>query len=344
MSNLRRLAVAISFLGMGVLPLANGCAAESVDEAESMFGKDGGADAKADAKPAKSAIQLMVTVDWEGRDLSEPNLRAIENLRTRFPSLKLIHFLNAAYFTKLGANPTDTRTRISRALRSGDEHGLHIHGWKRLVEASGVTFRSTPTFWGTDKLTNDCNSDCGHEVPISAYTEAELRKVIAFSSAKLAASGFTRPISFRAGGWMAAPHVRTALVKENFIYDHSAVPSKYLQGEIGTLPVWDWVDDLWKGTSETSQPKALPEDLMEIPDNGALSDYMRADEMVSVYRSLRSQALSGKRPVLSVGFHQETADRFLPILTAALTSIQAEATKDGIAVESVTSTAVPVTF
>src|SRR5258708_1793941 len=45
----------------------------------------------------KAKLQLVVTVDWEGRDLRDDNLRAMQDLRTRFPQVKIIHFLNAAY-------------------------------------------------------------------------------------------------------------------------------------------------------------------------------------------------------------------------------------------------------
>jgi hypothetical protein len=284
----------------------------------------------------------VVTVDWEGRVLSEDNIAAMEAFNARFPDVKLVQFLNAAYFTKPDANADDVRARIARALDDDDELGLHIHGWKRLFEAAGVTFRPTPTFWGTDQLTNDCNYDCGHEVPISAYDTEELQQVMRFSVETLDAAGFGRAVSFRAGGWMAAPNVQDALAAEGFVTENSAVPAEFLASEIGDLPLLDWVADLWNGMSSTSQPYVLETasgDLVEVPDNGALADYMLADEMTRVYDDCKRAWRDDEQStvVLSIGFHQETAAKFLPRVEDALDAIFADANDDGVPIKPTTA-------
>ncbi|MDB4998845.1 MAG: hypothetical protein JWM74_6277 [Myxococcaceae bacterium] len=340
--DLRRIAVATAAaLWMtGVVSIATtGCSAEADsqanDESEDAYRNrgDGG----------RGSLQLHVTVDWEGRDLTEANIRAMETFRTRFPDVKLVHFLNAAYYTKPGAVTKDVTAKIARPLRTGDERGLHIHGWERLMEASGVTFRATPTFWGgANQLSNDCNFDCGHEVPISAYETGELRKVIKFSVDTLDKNGFGRAKSFRAGGWVATPTVREAIAAEGFRSDNSAVPATFLQSEIGTLPLHRWVADLWAGTTSTTQPYKITTPagtIAEVADNGALSDYMTAKEMQDVYEANKRTYLANpsKNVVISIGFHQETAARFLPILTQALDGIFAAAKLDGVPIVSVTS-------
>jgi hypothetical protein len=45
-----------------------------------------------------------------------------------------------------GGRACRRHARINRALRPGDEKALHIQGWRRLFEAAGDTFRSSPTF------------------------------------------------------------------------------------------------------------------------------------------------------------------------------------------------------
>jgi hypothetical protein len=266
----------------------------------------------------RGAILLMVTVDWEGRDLRHENLEAMQQLRERF-DVPLVQFLNAAYFTKPGADAEQVRTQIAGTLREHDELGLHIHGWKSLFEASGVTFRNSPTFWGTSVPSYQCGHDCGHDVPISAYDREELRDVIRFSIDTLDDNGFGRAVSFRAGGWMAASHVREALFDEGMLIDSSAVPADFLEGEIGHLPLHDWVTALWEGTDASSQPYPL-DGLTEVPDNGALADYVTADEMLSVYEQAKEQlAADPERDVLvNIGFHQETAAEYLPRISDAL--------------------------
>jgi hypothetical protein len=284
---------------------------------------------------SKGHLTVVVTVDWEGRDLLDENLAAMEDLRARFPEVPLVQFLNAAYFTKPGADADVVAQRIERALRPDDELGLHIHGWKRLFEAAGVTFRSTPTFWGTDQLSNDCAFDCGHEVPISAYDVDELRQVMRFSVDTLASHGFGEATSFRAGGWMADVNVREALVLEGFATESSAVPADYLAEEIGHLPLHGWVAELWSGTTNTSQPYVLETEsgaLVEVPDNGALADYVSADEMFDVYLAGKDQWLGDKERdvVVSIGFHQETAARYVSRVETALERMFADAEADEI--------------
>jgi hypothetical protein len=267
----------------------------------------------------------------------------MERLREGFPEVKLVQFLNAAYFTKEEADASAAKAQIGRALLPGDELGLHIHGWKSLFEASGVTFRDEPTFWDENGVVTGCSfDDCGHEVPISAYETDELVKVIRFSNDVLEENGFGRPWSFRAGGWMARENVREALVLEGFVTENSAVPADFLASEIGDLPLHGWVDELWTGTKSTSQPFELETGvgtILEIPDNGALADYMTADEMVQVYEDCKAVYEDDPKHdvVVSIGFHQETAAKYVPRVEDALAKIFADAEENGIRVKVVTA-------
>jgi hypothetical protein len=287
-------------------------------------------------------VQIVVSVDWEGRDLLPQNLDAMKSLRRDYPTVRIVQFLNAAYFTKPGASATTVRDQIKSTLLPTDDLGLHIHGWKRLFEASGVTFRSTPTFWGRNYLSNDCAFDCGHEVPISAYSEPELEKVIGYSIATLEANGLGHARSFRAGGWMAKDNVRQALVAKGILWDSSAVPQPYLAAELGTLPLLQWVGDEWKGTNAASQPYVITTakgPLKEVPDNGALADYVSADEMVDVFQQAKTRwsADKKKNQVVTIGFHQETAATYLPRIRAALDRILAIAAAEKIPITRATT-------
>ena len=305
--------------------------------------EDDGASAEAELR-RKAKLQLVVTVDWEGRDLREDNLRAMEDLRARFPQVKIVHFLNAGYYEKPLARRDDVTARINRVLRPGDEKGLHIHGCKRLFDASGVTFRGTPTFWGTtiDPRSRECLDDCGHEVPISLYTSDELRHVVKRSLDTLEDNGFGRARSFRCGGWMAKPAVRDAIAAEGLAYEHSAVPVKFLEPKLGALPLFGWLSELWPTTTMLSQPSTLATSttpLVEVPDNGALADYVSAQQMVEVFEANKDAFLKDRTRsvVVSIGFHQETAATFLPQLTSALQRILDEVRLESLPFESATS-------
>lgn len=312
-----------------------------------------GCAAEADDSPAtedadytrRGKIQLLVTVDWEGRDLRDANLQAMRDLHTRFPQVKIVHFLNAAYFTKDDADAEDAKQRIASAIAPGDEKGLHIHGWKRLFEASGVTFKNAPTFWGTSLYPNECIFDCGHEVPISLYSTEELRKVVRFSLDTLEEQGFGRAKSFRCGGWMAKESVREAVAAEGLLYEESAVPTSFLAPKLQGRPILDWLDELWAGTTETSQPYEIATPagpLTEVPDNGALADYVSADQMIATFEANKREWLRDRRKkvVVSVGFHHETAAQYLPALEAALARMYEIAETEHLPLESVTTEAV----
>lgn len=328
----RRLPVAaFGAMALGLVAPVAGCAAadEAATSAEDEIKKSG-------------KLQLLVTVDWEGRDLSDANLEAMQNLHARFPEVKVVHFLNAAYFTKQGADADDTTARIGSAIFPGDEKGLHIHGWKRLFEASGVTFKNAPTFWGTAVRQSECVYDCGHEVPISLYSADELRKVVRFSLDTLEAQGLGRARSFRCGGWMAKDTVREAVAAEGLVFEESAVPTSFLKAQLGGRPIYTWLDELWRGTVETSQPYTLPTaagDLVEVPDNGALADYASAEQMVATFEANKAAYLRdrSKNVVVSVGFHHETAAQHVPKLEAALARMYAIAKAENVPFVSITT-------
>jgi hypothetical protein len=330
---------ALGVLAIGAIAAVTPACASETEDAPIGDGED-------DYTRRKGKLQLVVTVDWEGRDLREDNIRAMENLNARFPQVKIVHFLNAGYYTKQFANRADITARVNRAIKPGDEKALHIHGWRRLFEASGLTFRNTPTFWGTtiDPRSRECLDDCGHEVPISLYTSDELRKVVKFSLDTLEQNGFGRAKSFRCGGWMAKTTVRDAIAAEGLTYEHSAVPVVFLQAKLGTTPVYGWLSELWQGTTNVSQPYTLPTataPLVEVPDNGGLADYVNTQQMMEVFAANKALYLRDRRKnvVVSVGFHEETAASYLPQLEAALTKTYDEARAENIPFESVTSEA-----
>jgi hypothetical protein len=287
---------------------------------------------------ANGRVLLTISVDWEGDDLQEENLAAMRKFREDFPEIHLVHFLNAAYFTQPGADPAMFRAKIASVLRPGDELGLHIHGWQGLFEAAGVVFQDHPTFWGTEKSVPQ-SGGLGHDVPIDIYSAEEMRKVIHFSVSTLAASGFNDLRSFRAGGWLAGPAVRQALVGEGFLNDSSAVPVQLLQERIGESPLYRWVGNLWPDTTVESQPYELAADgggsLREFPDTLCLADYVKGEQVLGEFKALAAMSSEQAPLRLHFGFHQETAATYLANVRDALLGIRAYAAENGILWESV---------
>jgi hypothetical protein len=277
---------------------------------------------------SQGKVRIVVSVDWEGRDLREDNLAAMQDFRERFPAVPLQQFLNAAYYTKPNAYAAELTRSIKSVLRPGDEHGLHIHAWRSLVNAAGVRFRTGPSFVDQDVDVNGCGVDCGSDVALTAYTKSELRKIIRKSVDILTAQGFNRPGSFRAGGWQADDTVLNALAEEGFTLDSSATYAPYLEASWGGYNLYRFVAQLWPTIVPTSQPyiysSKTGHQILELPNNASLADYVTGSDMLNAFiGQARILQVNPQDDVyLSIGFHQETAAAYLPRLINALKQIQ----------------------
>lgn len=260
-------------------------------------------------------VHIVVSVDWEGSGFDDEDLAAFSSFRDDFPNVPLTHFLNAAYFTRLA--PDDligakhANDKIRTVLRDGDEIGLHVHADNHLLYASGVTPKRFPSWDNLPDMT-------GHSVPLSSFSEEEVQQIVAYSCRTLTQQGFDRPKAFRAGGWHAGSSVFNALAAEGFTVDSSEVAHDWLPGSFGD------VEDLWPNATRVSQPYRLPGGLLELPNNGCLADYVTSDQMVENFEAV-ARSGDGKPVVLALGFHQETAAKFLPRLRSALHEIELRA-------------------
>jgi len=290
---------------------------------------------------AQGRVRIVVSVDWEGKDLQPANLRSMRNFRRDHPDIPLQHFLNAAYYTKIQADAAQITKSIKSVLLRGDEHGLHIHAWRRLVESAGVKFRTSPSFVMDGYMIADCAIDCGQEIALTGYTTAELRKIIARSNEILQREGFNRPKSFRAGGWQADDNVLEALAAEGFTLDSSATYAEFLRPSWSKYNLFGFVAKLWSQTTPTSQPYIYKTSsglkILELPNNACLSDYMTGSDMLKVFQS--NALILKKNPTkdiyLSIGFHQETAAEYLPRLREAIKLIRSYSKRNKIPIEFV---------
>lgn len=279
---------------------------------------------------AQGSIHVMVSVDWEGRSLEPRNLRAMSEFRRDYPQVNLLQYLNPAYFFKPGVDVHETRDAIWSVLRDGDEHGLHLHGWKRFIEACGIEYQSSPHFEGYEPYS--CSDDCGHGVPIAVYSVDELRRMIDYSQRVHAWAGFDRAVDFRTGGWVSTENVQEALAAEGFKTDSSAVPPHLVNHANPSRPLWRWVGGLWRDVQTHDQPWQMHTrfgELVQIPDNGALADYVTGDDMFQTFLDnvrLWEQDPSGDVYVM-IGFHQETADSYIDRVRRAIDLIEAYAAR-----------------
>lgn len=293
---------------------------------------------KYEGKFKTGIITIVMTVDWEGRSLDDNNLNAMKAFRQKYPGIPILHFLNAAYYTKPDAKEEIITQRINSVLRPHDEHGLHIHSWKTLVEASGVTFRKTPDLGGWSL--RDCNYDCGHVISLEAYDALEVKKIIHKSVEILTKHNFKRPTSFRAGAWQTGPNVTEALASEGFLIDSSATVTDFIDPSWGIgSELHRWIKKLWPNMKVTQNPYILYNKngrvLWEVPNNGSLADYTKSDVIMKVLKKNVDDYVKNPVPrkYVNIGFHQETAEKNLPRIIEAIEKIIVYGKKKGVPIQ-----------
>ena len=146
--------------------------------------------------------------------------------------------INRKYFVPLTMlwNPRVwTTTQVSReradvmrqwtmdVMKAGQgEIGLHLHMWTDFVRAAGVAPRTTPSWAGRGD---------GYDVPLTAFDEAETKKLLDYALKLMADNGMPKPTSFRGGGLFANAANLRAVAAAGFTADTSATPS----GDFGQL-------------------------------------------------------------------------------------------------------------
>ena len=296
-----------------------------------------------------SVLYILISVDWEGRSLLPENLQAMRAFRQSHPEVPMQHFLNAAYYTKREADPNCFTRQIGEVLLPEDDHGLHIHAWHSLLAQADVAPRTTPVMIeptaGIFKERNVADhefftGDDGYSVPLQVFSRQEVRRLLATSVEILTQQG--RPRAFRAGGWMANQAVLSALVDEGFNMDASALNVRLVIPRLTQTPLLRYVYELWPHINDMSQPYKLETragELWQVPNNGCLADYASANDMMTLFDQHLAllDAFPEQDRLLSIGFHQETANKYLGRIDDVVRTINKRCSEEAITVKFISS-------
>jgi len=288
----------------------------AIGEHQLLLAADGANVAFAEVRFHRShPLYIAVSNDWDDPDNGDPMLERQERLHARHPELLLTHFVGPYTFT----DPTMTAARKQVLVdwvtglqqTYGDEIGLHIHPYCSFVRDAGVTCRTSPSFAYASGDTT------GYTVILASYTRPELETLLHHAAELFVANGLPSPTSFRAGGWTADLHVMEALAAAGHVTDSSGCNWARLE-EWQNHPgadLYPWNQEHWAPIDETSQPyypsttdiladgaPHLP--VLEVPDNGALVDYVTGNEMIEMFRANfpDGEALAEPR-VYAIGYH-----------------------------------------
>lgn len=278
--------------------------------------------------PAK--ITVYVTVDWEGVSLDNDNLETIQDFRKKYPQIAMLQLITPSYWLRPDVNKVAITTQIKSTFLPTDKVGLHLHGWKSLLNYCQVPYQPAPSFADQNEA---CElGDCGYSVSLeNAYSEADLTKLVACSSTILVQQGFAKPTHFRAGGWQLGTKLSAALQANGFTWDSSSIDANLL--------TTSWHEDssmikMLRGLHPSATPLDQPyliqpyqvqpyhlSQLHEYPNNAALADYTSSKQIVAMFNSL----IQNQKKVMVLGFHQETATNYLGRLDAAIPKMEAAA-------------------
>jgi hypothetical protein len=290
-------------------------AAVAIGEHQLLFAADLSRFAFAEVRFRRShPLYIAVSNDWDTADNGDAMLERQERLHARHPALVLTHFVGPYTFTDPSVSTTRRRFLVDWVSRlaatHGDEIGLHIHPYCNFVQAAGVTCRTSPSFARASDAT-------GYTVILSSYTETELARMFAKAAELFVANGLPTPTSFRAGGWTADVNVLSALAGAGHVADTSACNWARIE-EWQNNPgadLFPWNREHWAPIDETSQPYYPSRDdiladaaphlpILEVPDNGALVDYVSAAEMIDMFHAnFENGAPLAEPRVYSIGYH-----------------------------------------
>jgi hypothetical protein len=242
----------------------------------------------------------------------------MDTLHDEHPELVMTHFWAPYTYTDPMVTPA-RRAQLSAWLRAqrddhGDEVALHIHPYCHFVEHAGVKCI-------TDQSVVHDRDPSGYTVKCAAYSEADFGKLLGAADGLFAANDLGKPVTFRAGAWTASIETLRALAAHGYVADTSALNWARIEEwdpaahpEVGNGELWRWNKEHWKPIDDTSQPYRPNRDdhlsaedpalaLLEVPDNGAMVDYVSIEEMVAIFTANGGGAPHERPTTLMLGFH-----------------------------------------
>lgn len=267
----------------------------------------------ANASTRKPRVRLLVSIIWEGYDVSAINIRALVKFREIYPDMALTHFLSPAYFLK----PTLTPTKVAlmqRVFRVHDRIGLYMQPWKSLTEEAGVLFRYKPTFWGTPVAPSECDLDCGRQVPLTIYDNREIQAMFEAGTKALYRRGFADVAGYLTAGWLSSEGTQESAAASGLREDYSAIDPNLIAEKLAGFPILQWARAAWpnvKSPREVRLVKTRAGDLKQFMHVPGIIDYHAVDSIVKTSEAVFDAAL--ERPRLDWTLHlsviQESASQ-----------------------------------
>jgi hypothetical protein len=260
-----------------------------------------------------AAYYVLVTTDWDFSDPGDQSLIYQDYMHRVHPELRITHFIGPYTFTDATLPQQRQQYLVEWLVKQRDtfrdEIGLHIHPYCHFVESAGLTCITDQSTVYTEDLT-------GYTIKCAAYDRAQFGTLLEHAAELFEQNGLNRPRTFRAGGWTASIDTLAALADTGFVADTSALNWARIEEWEGRNngELYRWNMENWGPINDTSQPyfpnvsdpvsSAAPTlALLEVPDNGAMIDYVTLEEMNGLFDANWTGEPLATPSVLMMGFH-----------------------------------------
>lgn len=210
-------------------------------------------------------LYVTWTMDWEGYDVSETYLNAMDDIANKY-DMPLTTFFNPRIFAAEEISEARRERLVRWALAGadsrGDEIALHLHMHLDMIEQTEVEEVLTEPRWG--------GRENGHDVLTTAYGYDDFKLIVEWGLDKYQEYGLPKPASYRAGGWFIDEENLQVLEDLDFRLDSS--------GREAIIYGPNRVENPWHLSSTTSPYRPSVRDqnsavsptlnLWEFPNNG----------------------------------------------------------------------------
>lgn len=279
-------------------------------------------------------IDVCVTIDWEGIEISPEQIRALQEFRLgSLGQIPITHFVCPTYFLANSFAQTLSKAEIliqflRGEIKNNSEVGLHVHPHHLLVKAAQVLPSDRLVF--SEESSRDLPTSMkGHETMLASYGRSDLKRIVSKSMNLLKEYlEIDTVTSFRAGGWIAPPEIFEVCRKLGILVDSSASLASNLSASTwSNSNLQRYIEILWSESGDRfcapyeiehgnhlnrTMTSGVPLDLagdssetkiIEVPNNFGALDYMSLSRIEETLSEIEDRQEYG---VINVTMHFET--------------------------------------
>ena len=263
-------------------------------------------------------FSILIALHWEGESIKEASIRSLEKFRKEFSQVKIVHLLNPAYLLRSEQEKKKAMKALQRVVMDHDMFGLHLNGWKSLIDEADVDFRFQPTFWGNEIGKRQCSIDCGHEVAIFTYKSNELLEIVESAKETLEKAGFENLNFFHAAGWLGTPRILQVAEEAGFIYSLSEFSNSDSRLSLNNYPLGHWLRKFDRIRKNRDRNKKVA--LKSFPNHLGYISYSTPTIALEQFKEFLQNSKKDQ-PIWVLSMAQENAFADSPLLTKIIWDI-----------------------